>query len=344
MLPSGNDAATTVAVAVGGSISGFVQMMNDKAASLGLSNTRYANPHGLHDADHYTTAADMAKLTAVALKNELFRTVVSSSSYKVEATNKHPDGFTIYNSNKLVSKRDVNKDYYYAYAIGVKTGYTNQALGCLVAAAQKDGQTFIAVMMGDDSAEGSQSMFKRFTDARTFFEYGFSMRRLDLFSKIKSTALSAVLPGEKAQTQLSAIVRVTSIVHWMDAVTAEQIVKDETKLDVSFDFTAAVASPKPTGANAVVGTVAYSYKGIVLYTCDVIRTPVVKPGASGSSALIVLASTILLSMAALLLVLIIFRRVTKTRSVHKSRYAASKRRGSKGSGSGKLRDPYDFRH
>ncbi len=331
MLPSGGDSALTIATHIGGSIEGFAAMMNEKAAQLGMSGTHFVNPHGLHDENHYSTAADLAKLTVTALANSVFRTVVATPSYTTASTNKHPDGLPLENTNKLISTSSDDKKYNYAYAIGVKTGYTDPADGCLIAAAQKDGQLYIAVMMGDSTS----GMNKRFTDSANFFDYGFTQKRIDLYAKIKATQLSSVLPGDKDATKLTAVVRVTSIVRWLDAAVANQLSDNASVLDVAYTINP-VASPKPTGSNVVIGTVAYSYQGIELFSCDVVKTPVEKPGLNEQTLLV---SMILLSLAALILVILIVRKATTTRVRQNRRYA--NKTGPRSSGS-RLRNPRDY--
>ncbi len=177
MLPSGNDAAIALAVHVTGSVANFAQMMNTRAAEIGMTATHFANPHGLHDDNHYTTAMDMAKLAYVAMQNDIFREIVSTSSYIPSPTNIHnpdnnwnPDIWK--NTNKLVSG---NYDELYAFndsskghAIGIKTGYTSKAKYTLVSAAQnEDGtQEVIAVVLAGGVNE-------RFVDSTTLFLYAF---------------------------------------------------------------------------------------------------------------------------------------------------------------------------
>ncbi|MBQ9948428.1 MAG: D-alanyl-D-alanine carboxypeptidase [Oscillospiraceae bacterium] len=138
LLPSGNDAANAAAVSVSGSIGGFVELMNHKAQELGLASTHFATPSGLDADGHYTTARDLAMLTAYAMKNDIFREIVCCSSAEVEFGNP-PYRRTLYNSNKMLSR--------YEGAIGVKTGFTDNARRCLVSAAERDGVTLIAVTL-----------------------------------------------------------------------------------------------------------------------------------------------------------------------------------------------------
>lgn len=143
LLPSGNDAANAAAVSVAGSVSAFADRMNEKAEELGLSNTHFVTPSGLDADGHYTTARDLASLTAYAMKNALFREIVCCKSKQLEFGNP-PFKRTLYNSNKMLSRYDG--------AIGVKTGFTDNARRCLVSAAKRDGVMLIAVTLnaGDD--------------------------------------------------------------------------------------------------------------------------------------------------------------------------------------------------
>ncbi len=136
MLKSGNDAAHALAEGVGGSVARFVQMMNQKAMELGLKNTLFQNPHGLPDENHYTTAYDLATLTAVALQNPEFCNIVSAEKRKLTYKNK-----VIANSNKLLGTCEG--------VFGVKTGFTKKAGRCLVTAAERKGVTLICVTLND---------------------------------------------------------------------------------------------------------------------------------------------------------------------------------------------------
>lgn len=137
MLRSGNDAATALAIYCGGTVEGFAQLMNDKAASLGMENTHFANPHGLDAPEHYSTARDLAKLAAYALKNPIFAQTVSTKS--VKAGNRQ-----LTNHNKLLWRLEG--------ANGVKTGYTKAAGRILVSGALRNGRQLVAVTIdaGDD--------------------------------------------------------------------------------------------------------------------------------------------------------------------------------------------------
>lgn len=152
MAVSGNDAARTIARFLGGSEEGFAEMMNRRAEELGMENTNFKNPHGLPDDEHYTTAADMAKLAAAALRDPVLSDIVSS--YKTEITYINSVlGYTtrkLTNTNKLLNLVDG--------CIGLKTGYTTKSGRCLVSAVCREGAGVICVVLNcpnywDDSTE-----------------------------------------------------------------------------------------------------------------------------------------------------------------------------------------------
>lgn len=142
MLPSGNDAALVLADYVGGSIAGFVAKMNNKAGELGCTNTHFANPHGLYDADHYTTARDMALIAKHAMTIPGFMEICNTVHYT-------PEGFSeLHNTNYMLDEEAEGGMYYYPYTQGIKTGYLDEAGKCLVTSAAKDGTQYLCVCFG----------------------------------------------------------------------------------------------------------------------------------------------------------------------------------------------------
>lgn len=137
LLESANDAAAAIAIAVGGSIDGFCEMMNECAEEIGLTDTHFKNPHGLYDEEHYTTARELAIIAAEALSDPVVRKIVSTQKHTITPI----EGNTrvLYNHNKMLSRYDG--------AIGVKTGFTKKSGRCLVSAAERDGLTLIAVTL-----------------------------------------------------------------------------------------------------------------------------------------------------------------------------------------------------
>ena len=136
MLNSGNDAAVAIACAVSGSVDEFAKLMNAKAAEIGAKNTQFKNPNGLDEEGHYTTAYDLAKITAYAMKNEEFKKIVSTYQTTVSG----PEGKRyLTNHNKLLKMMDG--------CTGVKTGFTKKSGRCLVSACERDGIEVVSVTL-----------------------------------------------------------------------------------------------------------------------------------------------------------------------------------------------------
>ncbi len=165
MMASGNDAAVAVAEFLGGSVEGFATMMNTKAAELGMTNTHFTVPHGMHADDHYSTARDMAKLTLYAMQNPQFAQIVKQASYTMPATNKS-GARDVKNTNHLLDSESTD---YYQYATGIKTGSTPAAGDCLVSSASRDGMNLICLVFKDEY-NGSE----RWPLSKNLFEWGFA--------------------------------------------------------------------------------------------------------------------------------------------------------------------------
>lgn len=151
LLHSGNDAALAVARFCGGSVERFVEKMNAKANALGMTNSHFANPSGLNDEEHYSSARDMALLARACLNQEMLARIVSTRTITLE-------GRTFTNHNKLLWRYDG--------CVGLKTGYTERAGRTLVSAAERDGMTLVAVTLNDP---------KDWSDHAALFDYGFSI-------------------------------------------------------------------------------------------------------------------------------------------------------------------------
>jgi len=140
LLSSANDAATALALHTAGSVPAFAALMNERAASLGLSNTHFTNPHGLHDEDHFTTAGDLALITAAAMRNELFAEIVQTPRYTAPQSGTEATRLFL-NHNRLLRTCEG--------VVGVKTGFTRASGRCLVSAAVRNGLLLIAVTLND---------------------------------------------------------------------------------------------------------------------------------------------------------------------------------------------------
>ncbi len=156
LLSSANDAATALAIHVAGSVAAFAQLMNERGAEMGLVDTHFTNPHGLHDEAHYTTARELALIAATAMANETFAEIVATKRYS--APQSGTDATRLFlNHNRLLRT--------YEGAIGIKTGFTKKSGRCLVSAARRNGLTLIAVTLDDGND---------WRDHAALFDWGFA--------------------------------------------------------------------------------------------------------------------------------------------------------------------------
>ncbi len=162
MLKSANEAANGLAEHTAGSIEAFADMMNEKAALLGCTDSHFVNPSGLNDPEHYTSAYDMALIAQAAFQNETFTEIDSKLYYDIPPTKRNPEGIRVYPGHKMLKK---NTSQYYPGIVGGKTGYTSLAGNTLVTCAQRDGMKLIAVVLN-----GHQT---HYTDTKALLDFGF---------------------------------------------------------------------------------------------------------------------------------------------------------------------------
>ncbi len=162
LVGSANEVANAVAEHIGGTMEDFAEIMNEKAAKLGCTDSHFMNANGLHDDDHYTSAYDLATISRSFFKNELLAKIAGTTSHHFEPTATQPDDFILRTRNKLL-----NNEYPYEGLIGGKTGYTDNARQTLVSCAEKNGMKLICVVMKDESPH-------QFTDTIDLLNYGFS--------------------------------------------------------------------------------------------------------------------------------------------------------------------------
>ncbi len=170
LIISGNDAAVALAEAAGGSLSGFIDMMNAKARDMGLENTHFVNPHGMNKSGHYSSARDLAMMAQYAQRFPLFREIVDSESISLPTLPGQAPRSWDHNGNELLMK--------FGWVTGIKTGSTPYARYCLAASGTRDGLSMISVILGAESSN------VRWNEARRLLEYGFSLHpRTVLVSK-----------------------------------------------------------------------------------------------------------------------------------------------------------------
>lgn len=252
MLESSNECAYAIAEHVGGTMEHFVDMMNEKAAELGCENTHFANPHGLHDEEHYTSCYDMALIARAAWENEDFRTITGTSNYAIPPTNKHPNDTTyLSNHNKLLHEYNQDSDYIYPYCVGGKTGYTTVANSTLVSYAQKDGMTLICVIMNTTAP-------LQWTDSILLYDYylnNFTMYPVSQYetrfqdNRIESDILDDVNPFVSISSEASIVLPVSADF-------------EDTQAELTYDY----------ASEDVLASIQYSYSGHAVGRADIIKS------------------------------------------------------------------------
>ena len=203
LLYSANDSTVAIGEHVGGNHDQFINMMNEKAAALGMKNTRFANTNGFHHPNHYTTANDLAKLTCYALKNKTFAEFVRTKEATITWLPKEKDAEVGEGEEKSALKqrilRTTNRllDSDFEGIDGVKTGTTPRAGNCLIASATREGRQLVAVVLNSSN---------RWDDAAKLLEYGFNeVKRRVLIEKDEVVSEIQVLEGvEKKVTLVTA--------------------------------------------------------------------------------------------------------------------------------------------
>lgn len=185
MLNSGNDASIAIAEHVGGSFDKFVEMMNQKAKEIGAVHTHFANPNGLPNDDHYTTAKDLGLIACTALKNPKFAKFVSTKT-KIIPWPGHEWSRHLINTNKLL--------WHLPGANGVKTGFTNKAGPCLVSSATRNGQQFVCVVLGSANI---------WEDSTKLLEYAFAnFERVNVYEEGQKVLDFPVVNGMEQKVEL----------------------------------------------------------------------------------------------------------------------------------------------
>lgn len=179
MVMSGNDAAMVAAEAVAGDVDSFVKMMNARAKELGLTNTSFANPHGLDAEGHYSTARDLAMLGMYAMENPEFAKLAGTARIEFPWPG-HDQKRIMINHNKLVGK--------VPYVTGIKTGFTNKAGFCLVGSGSKGGVNLVSVVLGTQSADICAE------DTTRLLEYGFSLYREETLVEAGTVLAEIAIP------------------------------------------------------------------------------------------------------------------------------------------------------
>ena len=206
MLESANDAANALAEYVGGSLEGFAQMMNSRAASVGCTGTHFSNPSGLSADDHYTTAHDMALIAKAAWSNETFRTICGTVEYEMDPTNTYEEPRYFSNHHQMMKP---DSEYYTDWCTGGKTGFTQMAWNTLVTYGEKDGKRLVCVLLHGNGAD------KNYLETIDLMNYGFNnFRHVSMIQGADDKTLASLMKvnylGKAAQFSAPQLQQVVS--------------------------------------------------------------------------------------------------------------------------------------
>lgn len=290
MVYSANDAANVLAFHISGSLENFANLMNQKVSELGLNDTHFTNPSGMHDENHYTTAHDIAIIMQYCMEDNTFRNLAGLKSCIIPATNKYQERtFNTTNNLLINSQTNINNNSYYEYAIAGKTGFTSQAKNCLVSVANKDDLELICVVLAaGTNANGTST---KFSDSKSLFEYGYSNYSIKTFAEQGSTATQVTIVNGTDETK-----------------NLDLVIKDDISTLINNDDLNSNIEPKieldsnllaPISQGATVGKIVYTIDGNE-YSSDLLASHNVIPSNS---------FIVVIEIIALLLILFVLYRL-----------------------------------
>lgn len=259
MVTSANESAIILGEHISGSEEAFCWLMNDRAKELGCKDTHFVNPNGIHKDDHYSTAYDLALMAKHAMQNDTFRQIVKTTEFSLPSTDSYSGVERhFYNTNNLIRP---DTSWYYEYATGIKTGFTSQAGNCLVASAEKDGVSYITVVLNAPVRyENGKTISARYLDTTNLFEYAFnnySFKQLKTANDlIKSIDIEN---GKKKENSLNLLI--ASDVNAL--VNIDSNSNFEPEINIKENLNA------PIKKGDIVGSVTYKIDGLK-YTADLI--------------------------------------------------------------------------
>ena len=254
LIHSANEVGYIFAEDISGNIDNFSKLMNQKATEIGCTNTHFTNPSGIHDAEHYTTAYDMALIAKYCMENKTFRSIVSMPSCTIEPTDKYEKRY-FKNTNDLL---DSKSKYYYEGAIGIKTGFTTQAKNCLIAGSKKNNMELITVVLGAEATDDGRS--GRYVDTINLFNYGFDNYKIQQIATANKEIKNLVVENATKDSQNLSLVLKDNIT----ALTPSNI--DLSNINYSINLNSISA---PILQGDVLGKITYKIDDIE-YTSDLI--------------------------------------------------------------------------
>lgn len=263
LIPSANDAAVVLAEHIAGSVEAFSDMMNSKAVELGCLNTHFVNPNGIHNENHYSTAYDLALIGRYAMQFPTFKEISSKTRYTLPITNAYSKEDRIFNTTNDLIKPNYSSsptNYYYKYATGGKTGYTDPAGQCIVATATKDNISLIAVTLHGDFTEDNLS--QRALDCKALFEYGFNNFSMVSIAQKGDVASNMKVPNATKDSSSLDLLYSDDIYAFVPNGFDTSSVTPNIKLSSAF---------APIAQDTVLGTISYDIDGSN-YSCNLLAS------------------------------------------------------------------------
>ena len=226
LIQSGNDCAVAIAEHIAGSVEAYAEMMNERAAEIGCTNTHFTNPHGLFDKNHYTSSRDLALMAQEAFKNSTFVEIMSTETYTTAPTNMDPDGKKFKHWDLLM---DPESEYYDPDVIGGKTGFLDESGRCLVSFASRDGFTVICVQM-----KGAYTGI--FEEAKRLLDYTFNSFSMKNVSANERRFSGAVEGAKVVLDPASQILTLNAIP--FDQLESEMVFADDMDLELKAELQA----------------------------------------------------------------------------------------------------------
>lgn len=297
LVHSANDAANVLAYHISGSIDAFSNLMNQKVSELGLTNTHFTNPSGMHDENHYTTAYDLAIIMKYCMKNTTFRNLSGLKYCTIPATNKYDERvFNTTNELLIYDNREVSSNYYYKYAIAGKTGYTTEAKNCLVSVSNKDDLELICVVLSVGLY--SNNLSAKFVDTKTLFDYGYNNYTIRKLREKNAIATQIEIGNGSKETRN------------LDLLISNDITALIPQNDLDTEFTPEIQITDnllaPIAQGQVVGKMVYNIDGIE-YSSDLLASHSVEK----SGFLTIIVQLLLITLILFLLYKLLFEDYTK---------------------------------
>ena len=306
LVHSANDAANVLAYHISGSIDAFSDLMNNKVAELGLVNTHFTNPSGIHNENHYSSAYDLAILMKYCMQNTTFRKFAGLKYCIIPATNKSEERvFNTTNELLIDNNNNVASNYYYKYAIAGKTGYTTAAKNCLVSVSNKDNLELICVVLGADMYPNNLSA--KFIDTKSLFDYGYNNYVIKKLRDKNAIATQVeILNGTEQTRNLDAL-----IAEDIDVLISQDNLDAEFSPEIKIDENLLA----PIAKGKIIGKITYNIDGIE-YSSDLIASHSVEK----SSALTLIVQILLIILILFFLYKLLFDTDSRKKSHRKKRY------------------------